>query len=165
MYLLGSVQDTLKNLWATYGAEVTPVLITVTLALLTWLAIKIRSDAKLMAAKNELQIQALKEVANREDNKPQLEAQSLQITNLQNSILYLGQMFNEAFQNSTIDPQIKENISSCMNKIMYGTQEDLIKQLEETKSQLQEQVDVLTQQLAVKKAETLSQETKTRIRR
>lgn len=164
MYLLGSVQDTLKNLWATYGAEVTPVLITVTLALLTWLAIKIRSDAKLMAAKNELQIQALKEVANREDNKPQLEAQSALLNNLQNSVLYLGQMFNEAFQNSTIDPEIKSNITACMNKIMYGTQEDLIKQLEETKLKLEEQVKTLTDQLSAKTAEVISQE-KTRIRR
>lgn len=164
MYLLGSVQDTLKNLWATYGAEVTPVLITVTLALLTWLAIKIRSDAKLMAAKNELQIQALKEVANREDNKPQLEEQSALLNNLQNSVLYLGQMFNEAFQNSTIDPEIKSNITACMNKIMYGTQEDLIKQLEETKLKLEEQVKTLTDQLSAKTAEVISQE-KTRIRR
>ena len=164
MYLLGSVQDTLKNLWATYGAEVTPVLITVTLALLTWLAIKIRSDAKLMAAKNELQIQALKDVANREDNKPQLEAQSALLNNLQNSVLYLGQMFNEAFQNSTIDPEIKSNITACMNKIMYGTQEDLIKQLEETKLKLEEQVKTLTDQLSAKTAEVISQE-KTRIRR
>ena len=164
MYLLGSVQDTLKNLWATYGAEVTPVLITVTLALLTWLAIKIRSDAKLMAAKNELQIQALKEVANREDNKPQLEEQSALLNNLQNSVLYLGQMFNEAFQNSTIDPEIKSNITACMNKIMYGTQEDLIKQLEETKLKIEEQVKTLTDQLSAKTAEVISQE-KTRIRR
>lgn len=164
MYLLGSVQDTLKNLWATYGAEVTPVLITVTLALLTWLAIKVRSDAKLMAAKNDLQIQALKDVANREDNKPQLEEQSALLNNLQNSVLYLGQMFNEAFQNSTIDPEIKSNITACMNKIMYGTQEDLIKQLEETKLKLEEQVKTLTDQLSAKTAEVISQE-KTRIRR
>ena len=164
MYLLCSVQDTLKGLWSTYGTEVIPVLVTVSLAILTWLAIKIRSDAKLMAAKNDLQIKALKEVANREDNKPQLDEQSVQINNLQNSILYLGQMFNEAFQNSSIDPEIKANISNCMNKIMYGTQEDLIKQLEETKAQLQEQVNVLTAQLSAKQAEVV-EEVKTRIRR
>jgi hypothetical protein len=164
MYLLGSVQETLKNLWATYGAEVTPVLITVTLALLTWLAIKIKSDAKLMAAKNDLQIQALKDVANREDNKPQLEEQSQQINNLQNAIIYLGEMFNQAFQNSSIDPEIKSAIENCLNKIKFGTQEDLVKQLEDAKASLQEQVESLKEQLAAKKTE-LVENVKTRIRR
>lgn len=166
MKLLGSVDmSVLSGIWETYKGDVIPVLVTIVVGLLTWLAIKIRSDAKLMKIKNELQIQALKEVANREDNKPQLDEQSVKLKELSNSVIYLAEMFNQAFQNSTIDPEIKEAIAACLNKIKYGSEEDLIKELENSKLLLEEQVHALMAQLDAKKQEVATQETKVRVRR
>lgn len=57
---------------------------------------------------SELQLQALKQVANREDNKPQLQAlesfitkQNDSIVELQETIKRQGEMLDEVFQNST----------------------------------------------------------------
>ena len=165
MYLLGSIQQAIIDIWNTYSNDVIPVLITIALALLTWIAIKIKSNAQLTQAKTELQIKALQEVANREDNKPQLEEQSQQINSLTGAVMYLGEMMNEAFQNSSISPEVKENIKICLDKIKYGSQEDLVKSLQEQNAKLLEQVSALTEQVTTKAAETVTEEVKTRVRR
>ena len=83
----------LVDFWTVYGEMITPVLVTLLLAIVTAIALKIRSDAKVNAAKADLQIEALKQVANREDNKPQLEAQSQEIEDLKiEKALYKGEV-------------------------------------------------------------------------
>lgn len=158
----------LVDFWTVYGDMITPVLVTLLTSIVTWLALKIRSDAKTNRAKAELQIEALKEVANREDNKPQLDAQSEQIADLTRVVMYLADMVDVAFQNSDLDPEIKSNLSSLVNKIKYGTEEDLVKALEASNAQLKEQIETLTNTLAEsakQSVEAAVTETKTRTRR
>ena len=147
MLLALNMPTWLVDFWTVYGDMITPVLVTVVLALLTSLALKIKSDAKTNAAKAELQIQALKEVANREDNKPQLEKQSQEIEDLKRAVELQSEMINLAFQNSNLKPEIKDNLTSLSNKIKYGTEEDLVKELESEKALLQEQITSLKSQL------------------
>lgn len=168
--MLGALQmpTWLVDFWTVYGSMITPVLVTLLTSIVTWLALKIRSDAKVNKAKADLQIEALKEVANREDNKPQLEAQSQQISELIKGFTLLADMFDVAFQNSNLDPEIKANLTSLVNKIKYGTEEDLVKELETSNAQLKEQIETLTKKLAEdakKTVETATTETKTRTRR
>lgn len=137
----------LSNFWLIYGDMITPVLVTLMVSLLTYLAIKIKADAKVNKAKADLQIEALKEVANREDNKPQLEDQSTKIEQLTTTVAYLADMINLAFQNSNLTPETKDSLASLANKIKYGTEEDLVKELEAQKNELQEQVKILTDKL------------------
>ena len=158
----------LVDFWTVYGDMITPVLVTLLTSIVTWLALKIRSDAKVNRTKAELQIEALKEVANREDNKPQLDAQSEQIADLTKVIMYLADMVDVAFQNSDLDPEIKSNLSSLVNKIKYGTEEDLVKELEASNAKLKEQIETLTNALAEsakQSVEAAVTETKTRTRR
>ena len=155
----------LVDFWTVYGDMITPVLVTLLTSVVTWLALKIRSDAKVNKVKADLQIEALKEVSNREDNKPQLEAQSAQITQLEKVITYLADMFDVAFQNSNLDPEIKANLSSLVNKIKYGTEEDLVKELENSNSQLKEQIAELTKKLEEDAKQVIETEVKTRTRR
>ena len=155
----------LVDFWTVYGNMITPVLVTLLTSIVTWLALKIRSDAKVNRAKAELQIEALKEVANREDNKPQLEAQSEQIADLTKTIMYLADMIDVAFQNSELDPEIKANLASLVNKIKYGSEEDLVKELEASNAQLKEQVKALTQKLETDSKQVVETEIKTRTRR
>jgi phage I-like protein len=148
--MLGAIQmpTWLADFWTVYGDMITPVLVTLLTTIVTALALKIKSDAKVAAQKAELQIEALKNVANREDNKPQLEAQEAKIAELTAAIANMSSMIDLAFQNSNLDPEIKANLSALCNKIKYGTEEDLIKRLESDKAALQAQIESLTQQLA-----------------
>lgn len=155
----------LVDFWTIYGDMITPILVTILCSLLTYIAIKIKSDAKINSAKTDLQIQALKDVANREDNKPQLEDQSKQINELSKTIAYMADMINLAFQNSNLDPEIKNNLASLSNKIKYGTEEDLVKELENNNALLQEQVKALKEEIANNTVHTVETEAKQRIRR
>lgn len=155
----------LVDFWAVYGDMITPILVTLLTSIVTWLALKIRSDAKVNKVKADLQIEALKEVANREDNKPQLEEQATQISDLIKTVVYLADMFDVAFQNSNLDPEIKANLSSLVNKIKYGTEEDLVKELENSNSQLKEQIAELTKKLEEDAKQVVETEVKTRTRR
>lgn len=156
----------LVDFWTIYGDMITPVLVTFCLAIVTSIALKIKTDARVNSEKANLQIQALKDVANREDNKPELEAQRAQIDKLSKAIEHLSEMFAIAFENSNLNPEIKDNIVSILNKIKYGTEDDLVKELKESNSQLKEQIAKLMAEgidkVTVKVAE---QETKTRTRR
>lgn len=155
----------LVDFWTVYGDMITPILVTLLTSILTWIAIKIKADAKYNRQKTELQIQALKDVANREDNKPQLEEQSQRLIELEKTLTHLADMFNVAFQNSSLDPEIKANLAALINKIKYGTEEDLVKELETSNAQLKEQINALTQQLETTAKQTVEQEIKTRTRR
>ena len=152
----------LLDFWTVYGDMITPVIVSLLLSLVTYVAVKIKSDAKYNKTKTELQLQVLKDVANREDNKPQLEAQSQKIEELEKIIAYLADMFNVAFQNSNLDPEIKANLASLINKIKYGSEEDLVKELEDKNNQLKEEVEALQQQIA--QTVTVNTETETRKR-
>ena len=155
----------LVDFWTIYGDMITPILVTILCSVLTYIAIKIKSDAKINSAKTDLQIQALKDVANREDNKPQLEDQSKQINELSKTIAYMADMINLAFQNSNLDPEIKNNLASLSNKIKYGTEEDLVKELENNNALLQEQIEALKEEIANNTVHTVETEAKQRIRR
>lgn len=155
----------LIDFWTVYGDMITPILTTLLMALTTALALKIRTDAKLNNAKADLQIQALKDVANREDNKPELNEQKEEIKILKQSIIYLGDMFSTAFANSSLDPQVKQSLEVLKNKITYGNEEDLVKELEDTNQKLKEEVDALKSQLAEKAITVVESEVNKRIRR
>ena len=164
MYLAISMPTWLADFWAVYGNMITPVLVTLLTALVTALALKIRSDAKVNSVKADLQIEALKEVANREDNKPELEKQANKISELERVVTLQTEMFNLAFQNSNLTPEIKENLTSLTNKIKYGTEEDLVKKLEAEKHQLEEQLASIKSQ-ADNKVAVVQEEIKKRTRR
>lgn len=165
MLLAIKMPEWLANIWAVYGDMITPVLVTLVLALVTSTALKIRTDAKLRAAQADAEIEAIKTIANREDNKPQLEEQSQKIQKLEQSNMYLAEMVNVAFQNSNLTPDVKDNLTSLANKIKYGTEDNLVKELEAEKAQLQEQIEGLKSQLESRVVATIQEETKKRTRR
>lgn len=154
----------LVDFWTVYGDMITPVLVTLLCSIVTFVAFKIKSDAKTNAMKADLQVEILKDVANREDTKPQLEEQSQKIKDLEKTIMTLAEMFDLAFQNSNIDPEIKNNLASLTNKIKYGSEDELIKVLEDMNNVLLEKNETLTQQLmnTIPAIDTTQQQTRTR---
>lgn len=165
--MLGAIQmpTWLVDFWTVYGEMITPVLVTLVTAMLTALALKIRSDAKVNATKADLQLEALKNVANREDNKPELNALKEEVDSLKQSNVYLAEIINLAFQNTNLSPEIKANLASLYNKMTYGSESELIKQLEEDKQKLEEQIEILKQQTAAPTVAVVEEDKRERTRR
>lgn len=164
MYLAINMPVWLADTLTIVKDAVVPLLVGLITALLTKLIIKIRSDAKVNKVKADLQIEALKEIANREDNKPELERQATKISELERVITLQTEMFNLAFQNSNLTPEIKDNLKALENKIKYGTEEDLVKELEAEKAKLKEELDAVKAQLD-KQVTVVQEEVKKRTRR
>ena len=165
--MLGAIwmPEWLVDFWTVYGDMITPVLVTLLTTIVTALALKIRTDAKVNYEKSSLQVDLLKNISEKEDNTPQLEAQAKEIERLTKAINGLSEIINIAFSNANIDPEAKAAISAIVNNLKYGSEDECIKALEEEKRVLLEQVEALTKELEAKSVEEVEQETVTRIRR
>ena len=130
----------LVDIWAVNKDVIVPALVMVLVALLTWVAIKIKADAKYQQAKSELQIQELKKLNEREDTRPELNALSAEIEDTKQSVRYLAEMFDKVFQNSTLNEETKNELTLLKNKLVFGVKEDLVETLTAEKTALEEKV-------------------------
>ena len=128
----------LVDIWAAYSDVIVPALMAIVLAVLTWVAVTIKADAKTRAAKSEAELAALKQMNEREDTRPELNTLSTKTDNLEQSVRYLAEMFDEVFQHSTLDEETKNNLTVLKNKLLFGGQEDLVAKLTEEKVALEE---------------------------
>lgn len=152
----------LVDIWSAYSDVIVPALMALVVAMITWLAIKIKADAKFNRAKAELQIEELKKINAKEDTRPELDTLKNELEDLKQTIRYLAEMINEAFQNSTLDESVKDSLTILRNKMIFGVDDDVVKQLTEEKTRLEEQVAGLQQQLKVASTVTPTKETRTR---
>lgn len=151
----------LVDIWAVNKDVIVPALVMVAVAILTWIAIKIKADAKYQQAKTELQIQELKKLNDREDTRPELNTLSAEIEDTKQSVRYLAEMFDKVFQNSTLNEETKNELTILKNKLVFGVKEDLVSQLTAEKTALEEKLVALQEQL--KAASTVvTKETRTR---
>lgn len=153
----------LIDIWSAYKDVIIPALITLAVALLTWLALKIKTDAKVNQAKAELQIQELKKLNEREDTRPELDVMKQELQKLEQSNKYLGEMFDLVFQNSTLNQETKDSLTVLKNKMVFGVEDNLIKTLTEEKEKLEEKIAALEQVIA--EATTIKEVKETRTRR
>lgn len=151
----------LVDIWSAYSDVIVPALVTFAVALVTWIAIKLKTDAKVNQAKAELQIEELKKLNDREDTRPELTTLSAEVEDAKQSVRYLAEMFDKVFQNSTLDETTKNELTILKNKLMFGVEEDLITTLTNEKTMLEAQIIALQEQL--KAATTIvTNETRTR---
>jgi hypothetical protein len=150
----------LVDIWMAYKDVIIPALVTLAVALLTWVALKIKTDAKVNQAKAELQIQELKKLNDREDTRPELDCMKEELKKLEQSNRYLGEMFDLVFQNSTLNQDTKDSLAILKNKMVFGVEDNLVKHLTEEKAKLEEKIIALEQTIA--NATTVKQETRTR---
>ena len=153
----------LVDIWSAYKDVIIPALVTLAVALLTWVALKIKTDAKVNQAKAELQIQELKKLNEREDTRPELDVMKQELQKLEQSIKYLGDMFDLVFQNSTLNQETKDSLAVLKNKMVFGVEDNLIKTLTEEKEKLEEKIAALEQVIA--EATTIKEVKETRTRR
>lgn len=153
----------LIDIWGAYKDVIIPALVTLAVALLTWVALKIKTDAKVNQAKAELQIQELKKLNEREDTRPELDVMKQELQKLEQSNKYLGEMFDLVFQNSTLNQETKDSLAVLKNKMIFGVEDNLIKTLTEEKEKLEEKIAALEQVIA--EATTIKEVKETRTRR
>lgn len=153
----------LIDIWGAYKDVIIPALVTLAVALLTWVALKIKTDAKVNQAKAELQIQELKKLNEREDTRPELDVMKQELQKLEQSNKYLGEMFDLVFQNSTLNQETKDSLTVLKNKMIFGVEDNLIKTLTEEKEKLEEKIAALEQVIA--EATTIKEVKETRTRR
>ena len=153
----------LVDIWSAYKDVIIPALITLAVALLTWLALKIKTDAKVNQAKAELQIQELKKLNEREDTRPELDVMKQKLQKLEQSNKYLGEMFDLVFQNSTLNQETKDSLTVLKNKMVFGVEDNLIKTLTEEKEKLEEKIAALEQ--VITESTTIKEVKETRTRR
>lgn len=153
----------LIDIWGAYKDVIIPALVTLAVALLTWVALKIKTDAKVNQAKAELQIQELKKLNEREDTRPELDVMKQELHKLEQSNKYLGEMFDLVFQNSTLNQETKDSLTVLKNKMVFGVEDNLIKTLTEEKEKLEEKIAALEQVIA--EATTIKEVKETRTRR
>lgn len=161
----------LLNIWNVYGEQITPVIVTLVLAIVTAIGINIKSAAKINAKKAEVQIEYMKKISDREDTTPQLETLSKDTQDLQQEIVKLkdanytlAEIFKLAFLNSSLDEDTKSNIDSLVNQLKYGSTDNYVKELETSNEQLKEEIETLKQQSVIEITENV-EVTPTRIRR
>ena len=152
----------LIDIWGAYKDVIIPALVTLAVALLTWVALKIKTDAKVNQAKAELQIQELKKLNEREDTRPELDVMKQELQKLEQSNKYLGEMFDLVFQNSTLNQETKDSLTVLKNKMVFGVEDNLIKTLTEEKEKLEEKIAALEQVIA--EATTIKEVKETRTR-
>ena len=144
----------LVDIWTAYADVIVPALMAIVLAVLTWVAVTIKADAKARAAKSELELAALKQMNEREDTRPELNGLTAEVAELKQSNRYLAEMFDEVFQHSTLDEETKNKLTILKNKLVFGVKEDVVAKLTEEKAALEEQIAGLLEQL--KSATTIS---------
>ena len=161
MMLAINLPTWLVDIWTAYSDVIVPALVTIVLAILTWVAVTIKADAKARAAKSDAELAALEKMNNREDTRPELNTLAAEVEDSKQAIRYLAEMFDKVFQNSTLDEQTKNELTILKNKLVFGVKEDLITQLTAEKTALEEQIAGLKDQL--KAATTIvTKETRTR---
>ena len=153
----------LIDTWGAYKDVIIPALVTLAVALLTWVALKIKTDAKVNQAKAELQIQELKKLNEREDTRPELDVMKQKLQKLEQSNKYLGEMFDLVFQNSTLNQETKDSLTVLKNKMVFGVEDNLIKTLTEEKEKLEEKIAALEQ--VITESTTIKEVKETRTRR
>lgn len=155
----------LVDIWSAYSDVIVPALMGVVVAILTWLAISIKADAKTRAARSKAELEALEKMNAKEDTRPELDKLKDELNGVKQSNTYLAEMIDLAFQNSTLDENTKNALTILKNKILFGVENDIVAQLTAEKKALEEKVEGLEnliQTAATVVNETSTETTRTR---
>ena len=125
--------ETLINIWNTYKGDVIPVLITILTILIPAIACYAASRIRANGVKEEARAETMRKIAEKEDTRPELDKNAKAIENMketmdamQDMIISLSDLFNEAFQSSSLTPEVKEKLNNITSRIKNGVGDDVI---------------------------------------
>ncbi len=129
--------ETLKNIWTTYKGDVIPVIVTGLLLIVSALFVYIASKIKTQGYKDEAQAKALSELNAKESVEPAVKETKDEVTKLKetinvlkDSVFYLAELFNTAFQESSLSPEVKDSLNNLCNRVKNGVSEEVIASLQ-----------------------------------
>ena len=142
--------DTLTQIWTTYKGDVIPALVSALIAFIPFFVFWIKARMNLSTKKQEAQLEVMKQIANKEDTTPQIESLTSEVVKLEELIKEVKEsnsnmavLFNEAFQGSDLSPEIKSALESLKNKVVIGSNQDIIAELEAQLARVKEEYLVL----------------------
>lgn len=133
------------EIWSTHKDVILPILntllVTFLLPILTfWVKRKLQESA----IRAEMQLNALKNVADREDVKPEIGDLHSKVNELNDKIALLGDMFDTVFQNSVgLEEDIKGKLSVITNKMNYNTTDAMLIEVTQELDKVNEQLETL----------------------
>lgn len=163
--------DTLIQIWTTYKGEIIPALISAVLIFIPFISFWIRNRLSIANKKAEIQVELLKQVVNKEDTRPELDGLSEEIvcvknelSNVTESISNLANIFNETFQKSDLDIDTKELINSLTKKVIVGSNQEKIVELQKVLESKTDEIVQLKNALT-EKAKVKVEEIKEKVKR
>lgn len=130
--------ETLSNIWNTYKGDIVPVLVSAILLVVTAVAYFVASKIKAQGIKAEAQAEKIANIdengaTSKQQEEIKSEVQQLQelIVVVKDGMVSLTDLFNTAFQNSSISPEVKEQLNNLANSIKNGVGDDVIKSLQD----------------------------------
>lgn len=130
--------ETLSNIWNTYKGDIVPVLVSAILIVVTAVAYFVASKIKAQGIKAEAQAEKIANIdengaTSEQQEEIKSEVQQLQelIVVVKDGMVSLTDLFNTAFQNSSISPEVKEQLNNLANSIKNGVGDDVIKSLQD----------------------------------
>ena len=130
--------ETLRNIWNTYKGDIVPVLVSAILIVVTAVAYFVASKIKAQGIKAEAQAEKINNIdengaTSEQQEEIKSEVQQLQelIVVVKDGMVSLTDLFNTAFQDSSISPEVKEQLNNLANSIKNGVGDDVIKSLQD----------------------------------
>lgn len=130
--------ETLSNIWNTYKGDIVPVLVSAILIVVSAVAYFVASKIKAQGIKAEAQAEKIANIdengaTSEQQEEIKSEVQQLQelIVVVKDGMVSLTDLFNTAFQNSSISPEVKEQLNNLANSIKNGVGDDVIKSLQD----------------------------------
>ena len=130
--------ETLSNIWNTYKGDIVPVLVSAILIVVSAVAYFVASKIKAQGVKAEAQAEKIANIdengaTSEQQEEIKSEVQQLQelIVVVKDGMVSLTDLFNTAFQNSSISPEVKEQLNNLANSIKNGVGDDVIKSLQD----------------------------------
>lgn len=140
--------ETLKNIWMTYKGDIVPVLVSAILVIITALAYLIASKIKAQGIRDQVNAEKLDSINENGATAEQTEEVKSEVEKLKEimvvvkeGMVSLTDLFNTAFQNSSISPEVKEQLNNLANAIKNGVGDDVIKSLQDELDKYKELYD------------------------
>lgn len=130
--------ETIINIWNTYKGDIVPALVGALVVIISAYGYYISSKIRVQGMKDEAQAKILTNLSEKEDTRPELEAINASVQALKeimvvvkDGMIGMTDLFNEAFQSSSLSPEQKERLNNIVSRIKNGVGEDVIKSLQD----------------------------------
>jgi len=146
----------LVDIWSVYGGVITPIFTTVLTILGSVLALAAKKKGVQSNQQAEAVLVLLQKIASGDNAEvvakvneceTKANANGEKITQMSDIIAGLMQVFVLAFNNSDLDPEVKEQMENIINTLKYGSTDQIVAELNAQIDELKAQLDDLSKKI------------------